>query len=84
MEKRYLVIDPAQFTQDTRKLYDLELGALMRALIESSLKGGVSVNIRDASFFGQRTNGFSHIEPEACISARDCTFAFLTGKQEVN
>ena len=84
MAKRYLIIDPSQFTQDTRKLYDLELGALMRALIESSLKDGVSVNIRDASFFGQRTNGFSHIEPEACISAKNCTFAFLTSEQEVN
>ena len=81
---KFLVIDPVQFTHDTRKLYDMELGALMRALVESVYKDGAPVNIRDASFFGQDTNGFFHIEADDVISASSCRFAFITSPKESN
>lgn len=70
-----LVIDPVRFLRIAKRLNDIELGALMRALAESSLDDNKPKNILEASYFGCRTNGFYHLTPDDCISSSDCNFA---------
>ncbi len=75
MAKR-LVIEPVCFLRMAKGLNDIELGALMRALVESTLDDDKPKNILDASYFGRRTNGFFHLLPEDCISPANCDFAY--------
>ena len=70
-----LLIDPVQFLRMARGLNDIELGASMRALVESALDDGNPKNIKAASYFGSKTNGFFHIDEKTCISAANCNYA---------
>ena len=74
---KYLEIDPAEFIVATRRLNDIELGALMRALVDSAVDDGRPKNILESSFFGVKTNGFFQIGPKDTVSATECRFALL-------
>lgn len=70
-----ILIDTVPFLRMSRGLNDIELGATMRALIESALDDGRPKNVMEASFFGTRTNGFVHLDRESSISVDTCGFA---------
>lgn len=70
-----ILIDPVPFIRMARGLNDIELGASMRALIESALDDGRAKNIMVASYFGKKTNGFVHLDPDSVISSSDCDWA---------
>ncbi len=71
-----LMIEPVQFLRVARNLNDIELGAMMRALVESALDNDKPKNILEASYFGRKTNGFFHLLPSDSISAAQCSFAY--------
>lgn len=70
-----ILIDPVPFLRMSRGLNDIELGATMRALIESALDDGRPKNVMDASYFGSRTNGFIHLDRESTVSILNCDYA---------
>ena len=71
-----LMIDPVRFLRAARNLNDIELGAVMRALVESSLDNDKPKNILEASYFGRKTNGFFHLTPDDYVSTAQCDFAY--------
>lgn len=77
-----LMLEPVQFMREARNLNDIELGAMIRALIESSLDDGKPKNILNASYFGRKTNGFFHLKAEDCVSSKDCSFAYAVDIEE--
>ncbi len=79
---KHLEIDPADFIVETRRLNDIELGALMRALVFSAVDDGKPKNILESSYFGVKTNGFFQIKPEDTISANECSFASLVRSED--
>lgn len=72
---KYLKLNTSEFIIATRGLNDIELGALMRALIDSALDDGEPKNVLESSYFGVKTNGFIRIGPNDTISATECRFA---------
>ncbi len=70
-----ILIDPLMLMRYARGINDIELGASVRALVESALDDGRSKRILDASYYGTRTNGFVHIDRDSKISASDCDWA---------
>lgn len=70
-----ILLDPVPFLRMARGLNDIELGATMRALIESALDDGRAKNVREASYFGKKTNGFIHLNDDTCVSVENCDYA---------
>lgn len=70
-----ILIDPVPFLRMSRGLNDIELGATMRALIESALDDGKPKNVMDASYFGRKTNGFVHLAQNSNLSIDECDYA---------
>ena len=70
-----ILVDPVPFLRMSRGLNDIELGATMRALIESALDDGRPKNVMDASYFGSKTNGFIHLSRESTVSILNCDYA---------
>lgn len=79
---RRLLIDTAEFVRTASRLNDIELGALMRALMYSAIDGGTPKNILESSYFGKRTNGFFKISPTDVISSDNCSFAHMENVEE--
>ncbi len=70
-----ILLDPVPFLRMARGLNDIELGATMRALVESAIDDGRAKDILSASYFGKRTNGFVHLPKDASVSISDCDYA---------
>lgn len=77
-----LIVDTVKFLRVSRRLNDIELGAMMRALIDSAIDEGRSKNILEASYFGTKTNGFFRITPKDSISASNCSFAEMADDED--
>lgn len=77
-----VMIEPVQFLRIARGLNDIELGATMRALVESALDNDKPKNILEASYFGRKTNGFYHLTATDCVSAAQCNFAYSINLEE--